>query len=29
MNKAIKMNEEGKQVWAVMLTATDGRVCRW
>lgn len=26
MNKTIKMNTEGKQVWVVMLTATGGRV---
>lgn len=29
MNKVIKMNEDGKKAWAVMLTATDGRACRW
>lgn len=29
MNKTMKTTMKGGCVWAVMLTATDGRVCRW
>lgn len=25
----MKTTMNGREVWAVMLTATDGRVCRW
>lgn len=29
MNKVTERPLNGNEVWAVMLTATDGRVCRW